>query len=86
MDGDSRWVAALEVTFVKTSKAAFEEGFVRAIERDGNAVMIGLIHVRQQAEERAVLRVPSIAHPLSLVSKERLSAIHAAHASKRAVS
>ena len=26
--GDSRWVAALEVTFVKTSKASFEEGAV----------------------------------------------------------
>jgi hypothetical protein len=28
----------MEVTFVKTSKAAFEEGFLRAIEQDGNSV------------------------------------------------
>ena len=38
VDGDSRWIAALEVTFVKTAKASFEHGFLRALEADAYAV------------------------------------------------
>ena len=38
VDGDSRYIAALEVSVVKTAKAAFEEGFLRALETDGCAV------------------------------------------------
>ena len=37
-DGDSRCLAALEVAFVKTAKAAFEDGFLRALEFDGYAI------------------------------------------------
>ena len=38
VDGDARWIAALEVTFVKTAKASMEEGFLTALEADGYAV------------------------------------------------
>ena len=38
VDGDSRWIAALTVLFVKTSKAALEDGFNVAIQEDGCAV------------------------------------------------
>jgi hypothetical protein len=37
VDGDGRFVLALEVTFVKTAKVSFEEGFLRAVEVDADA-------------------------------------------------
>ena len=64
------WKCACELAVVVRGRVVAD--------RDGDAIVVALVHVRMQTLKRADFSVPSIVQPLRLPSHKRLSTILAA--------